>query len=305
MAIPRIAPRNKIYVRETSGRATRRRWICVWLTQAVYAGLPWLSWNGRPAVLFDLPARTFHVFGLVLWPQDLIYLTGVLIFCAVLLFLLSALAGRVWCSLGCPHSVYTEIFMWIEHRIEGSRAARMRRDAEPLRPQNLARKCVKHAAWIAVSLWIGATLVAYFTPVHLLMQQIGSFTLGPWQIFWILAYAALAYVNAGWMREQICQQLCAYARFQSALCDRDTFMITYDAQRGEPRARRGNRRLVSGQRGACVDCTLCVQVCPAGIDVRQGHQFACIDCGACIDACDAVMKKIGEQPGLIRYVAGG
>ena len=295
-------PREKIYTREVSGRYTSWRWACVWLTQLVYYGLPWLSWNGRPAVLFDLAGRKFYIFGLVFWPQDFVYLAAALILGACLLFLLSAVGGRVWCSFGCPHTVYTEIFMWIERRIEGNRSARIRLDKQPACAAKLARKTAKHAAWIALSLWTGITLVAWFTPVRTLMQELATLSLGPWQAFWMLFYAGFAYMNAGWMREQICQYLCAYARFQSVMFDRDTLVITYDESRGEPRGARRTWRAGAGPAlGGCIDCKLCVQVCPAGIDIRDGFQFSCIDCAACIDACDSVMDKIGAARGLVRY----
>ena len=302
--IPAVAPREKIHAREVSGRFTRLRWLCVWLTQIVYYGLPWLMWNGRPAVLFDLAARKFTLFGIVLWPQDFIYLAAMLMICACLLFLLSAIAGRVWCSLACPHTVYTEIFMWIEHKIEGNRSARIRLDKQPLSPGKLLRKTVKHTAWIAVALWTGITLVAYFTPMRTLLLEIARLEIGPWQTFWMLFYSGFAYMNAGWMREQICQYLCAYARFQSVMFDRDTLLIAYDETRGEPRGVRRTWRAGAGPKlGDCIDCRLCVQVCPAGIDIRKGLQFECIDCAACVDACDGVMEKVGARRGLIRYAS--
>ncbi|HJV82324.1 cytochrome c oxidase accessory protein CcoG [Noviherbaspirillum sp.] len=296
------APRKKIYTREVSGRYASWRWACVWLTQLVYYGLPWLSWNGRPAVLFDLAARKFFVFGLVLWPQDFIYLAGVLILCAALLFLLSAVAGRVWCSFACPHTVYAEIFMWIERKIEGSRSARIRLDKQAISFDKIAKKSLKHLAWTAVALWTGITLVGYFTPMPVLLSGLARFTLTPWQAFWILFYAAFAYLNAGWLREQICKHMCAYARFQSVMFDKDTLLITYDAARGEPRGVRRNwRRGAANSLGDCIDCSLCLQVCPTGSDIRKGLPFECIDCASCIDACDSVMDKIGAPRGLIRY----
>lgn len=295
-------PREKIYTREVHGRYTTWRWSCVWLTQLVYYGLPWLTWNGRPAVLFDLAARKFTIFGIVLWPQDFIYLAGTLILCACLLFLLSAIGGRVWCSFACPHTVYTEIFSWIEYRIEGNRSARIRLDKQPATLSKICRKGAKHAAWIVVSLWTGITLVAYFTPIRILLHETATFSLGPWQAFWMLFYSGFAYMNAGWMREQICQYLCAYARFQSVMFDKDTLIVTYDESRGEPRGVRRTWRAGAGPvLGDCIDCKLCVQVCPAGIDIRNGLQYACIDCAACIDACDSVMDKIGAARGLVRY----
>jgi cytochrome c oxidase accessory protein FixG len=296
-------PRKNIVAREVSGRYTAWRWRCICLTQLVYFGLPWIEWNGRPAVLFDLGAPRFYLFGLVLWPQDLIYLAGLLILCAVLLFLLSAVAGRVWCSIGCPHTAYTEIFAWIEHRIEGRRSARLLRARQPLSAAHCARLAAKHLAWIAVALWTGITLVAYFVPVRLLLQDLAAFSLGHWATFWFLSYALLTYLSAGWMREQVCQHLCAYARFQSAMADDDTLLITYDRSRGEPRGARRSGRAAPSVQGACIDCSLCAQVCPAGIDVRSGSQYACIDCAACIDACDTVMDKTGAPRGLVRYAS--
>ncbi|WP_460837356.1 cytochrome c oxidase accessory protein CcoG [Noviherbaspirillum agri] len=294
----------KIYAREARGPYTNWRWATVWLTQLVYFGLPWLSWNGRPAVLFDLAVRKFHVFGLVLWPQDFIYLAGLLMLCAGLLFLSSALAGRVWCGFACPHTVYTGIFMWIEHRIEGNRSARIRLDKQAWSLAKAAKKAGKHVAWIIVSLWIGITLVAYFTPVRTLLREIATLSLGPWQLFWILCYGGLAYLNAGWMREQFCKHICAYARFQSVMFDRDTLLISYDPARGEPRGvRRTWRRGAGPVLGDCIDCSVCVQVCPTGIDIRNGLQYECIDCAACVDACDAVMYKIGKPRGLVRYTS--
>ncbi len=296
------APRHKLYAREAQGRHTRWRWACVWLTQLVYYGLPWLGWNGRPAVLFDLAARKFTVFGLVLWPQDFIFLAGLLALCAGLLFLASAVAGRVWCAFACPHTVYSAMFMWIENRIEGNRAARMRLDAQPLSRSGAAKKIVKHGAWLLLAAWTGITLVGYFTPIRVVLDELMAFSLGPWESFWICLYGGLAYLNAGWMREQFCKYICAYARFQSAMFDRDTLVIRYDRLRGEPRGlRRKHRDPNVAPQGDCVDCTICVQVCPTGIDIRNGFQYECIDCAACIDACDAVMDKLGMARGLIGY----
>ncbi|HCY62923.1 MAG TPA: cytochrome c oxidase accessory protein CcoG [Oxalobacteraceae bacterium] len=297
--------REKIHARAVSGHHTAWRHACVWLTQIVYFGLPWLQWHDRPAVLFDLATRKFAIFGIVLWPQDLVYLAGLLILCALLLFFLSALAGRVWCSFACPHTVYTEIFMWVEQRIEGSRSARMQLDRLPWSLSKLRKKAIKHALWIAIALWTGITFVAYFTPIRTLLAEIVAMALGPWQIFWMAFYAGLTYLNAGWMREQVCKHMCAYARFQSVMFDPDTLLITYDRERGEPRGPlRKNRHPQAPRQGDCVDCTLCLQVCPVGIDIRDGLQYECLDCAACIDACDAVMDKLGRPRGLIRYSTG-
>jgi cytochrome c oxidase accessory protein FixG len=290
------APREEIYPRETTGRYASLRWICVWLTQLAFYGLPWLSWNGRQAMLFDLGARKFYIFGLVLWPQDFIYLAALLILCACLLFLVTAIAGRVWCGFTCPQTVYTEIFLWIERKIEGPRSARMRLAKEKWGASKLTRKTAKHLAWGAVALWTGYTFVGYFTPIKSLAQEALHLSFGPWEWFWVMFYSFATYGNAGWMREQVCKYMCPYARFQSSMFDRDTLIITYDAKRGEPRG-----PLSSKDAGSCIDCSMCVQVCPTGIDIRKGLQYECIGCAACVDACNGVMDKIKQPRGLIRY----
>ncbi|MDF3036683.1 MAG: putative ferredoxin [Paucimonas sp.] len=295
------AAREEIYPREISGRYASLRWFCVWATQLVFYGLPWLQWNDRQAVLFDLAARKFYIFGLVLWPQDFIYLAVLLVICAYLLFLATAVAGRVWCGFACPQTVYTEIFMWIERRIEGSRSARMRLDKQPASLSKLAKKTAKHAAWGGVALWTGFTFVGYFTPIELLSREIATAALGGWEIFWILFYALATYGNAGWLREQVCKYMCPYARFQSSMFDKDTLIITYDRERGEPRGALRRTPVKGPELGDCIDCTMCVQVCPTGIDIRNGLQYECIGCAACVDACNSVMDKVGFERGLIRY----
>jgi cytochrome c oxidase accessory protein FixG len=295
--IKMYAAREEIYPREAKGRYARLRWACVWITQLVFYGIPWLTWNGRQAILFDLGARKFYIFGMVLWPQDFIFLAALLIIAAYLLFLVTAVAGRVWCGFACPQTVYTEIFMWIERKIEGARSARIRLDRQPWTLDKLSRKSAKHLAWGAVALWTGFTFVGYFSPVRTLLQSIASLSLGPWEWFWIGFYAFATYGNAGWMREQVCKYMCPYARFQSAMFDKDTLIVTYDRERGEPRGAQTKAK----DKGDCIDCTMCVQVCPTGIDIRNGLQYECIGCAACVDACNTVMEKIDLPAGLIRY----
>ncbi|PRD66554.1 cytochrome c oxidase accessory protein CcoG [Malikia granosa] len=293
---------KKIYARSVKGLFNTWRWALVWITQIVFYGLPWLVWNNRQAVLFDLEARRFYLFGLVLYPQDFIYLTGLLVIAALALFLFTAVAGRLWCGYACPQTVYTEIFMWIEKVIEGDRSARMRLDDGELSRNKFGRKALKHAAWVLFALWTGVTFVGYFTPIKVLVDEILSLGLGPWETFWVLFYGFATYGNAGWMREQVCKYMCPYARFQSAMFDRDTMIVTYDEKRGEPRGPR--KKSADPQAlglGSCIDCTLCVQVCPTGIDIRKGLQYECIGCGACVDACDDVMDKVGYPRGLIKY----
>jgi cytochrome c oxidase accessory protein FixG len=294
--------RRTIHPRAVHGWFAGWRWALVWATQVVFYGGPWLTWNGRQAVLFDLAARKFYLFGLVLWPQDIIYLTALLVVAALSLFLFTTVAGRLWCGYACPQTVYTEIFMWIERRVEGDRQARLRLDREPWGARKSALKAAKHGAWIVLALWTGFTFVGYFTPIRTLVAEVTTLGLGPWETFWVLFYGFATYGNAGWMREQVCTYMCPYARFQSAMFDRDTLIITYDARRGEPRgsrSRSANHR-AAGQ-GDCVDCGICVQVCPTGIDIRKGLQYECIGCAACIDGCNRVMDKMGYARGLIRY----
>jgi cytochrome c oxidase accessory protein FixG len=300
--IQMYAAREEIYPREIQGRYASLRWFFVWVTQLLFYGLPWLNWNDRQAVLFDLGARKFYIFGIVLWPQDFIYLAALLIISAYSLFLFTAIFGRVWCGFACPQTVYTEIFMWIERKIEGSRSARMRLDRQPASVAKFWRKFAKHLSWGAVALWTGFTFVGYFTPVHILAAEVMSLDQGSWEWFWVWFYSFATYGNAGWMREQVCKYMCPYARFQSAMFDKDSLIITYDQARGEPRgARNKSEQEAASVLGDCIDCSMCVQVCPTGIDIRKGLQYECIGCAACVDACNSVMDKIGAARGLIRY----
>ncbi|MFN4005221.1 MAG: cytochrome c oxidase accessory protein CcoG [Hylemonella sp.] len=293
---------KKIYPRSVTGLFARWRWVFVWLTQIVFYGLPWLEWGQRQAVLFDLGARRFYVFGLVLYPQDFIYLTGLLVISALSLFLFTAVAGRLWCGYACPQTVYTEIFLWIERQFEGDRSARIRLDEGPWNANKILRKGGKQIAWIAVALWTGFTFVGYFTPIRELGQAFLEWRLSGWETFWVFFYGFATYGNAGYMREQVCKYMCPYARFQSAMFDKDTLIVSYDAERGEPRGARSRKADPAALGlGACVDCSLCVQVCPTGIDIRKGLQYECIGCGACADVCDTVMDKMGYPRGLVRY----
>jgi len=294
--------RRKIYPRAVSGWFAGWRWAMVWLTQLVFYGLPWLQWGSRPAVLFDLEARRFYLFGIVLYPQDFIYLTGLLVISALGLFLFTAVAGRLWCGYACPQTVYTEIFMWIERRIEGDRAQRMKLDRAPMSASKFGRKAAKHLLWVAVALWTGISFVGYFTPIRELLGSLLALSTGPWETFWVLFYGFATWGNAGFMREQVCKYMCPYARFQSAMFDKDTMIITYDPERGEPRGPRSRKADPKALgMGDCVDCEICVHVCPTGIDIRKGLQYECIGCAACIDGCNQVMDRMGYPRGLIRY----
>ena len=296
------AAADKIYPRSTFGFFTKWRWVMIWLTQIVFYGIPWLEWGQRQALLFDLEARRFYIFKLVLYPQDLIYLTAILIISALSLFLFTAVAGRLWCGYTCPQTVYTEIFLWIESKIEGDRAARMKLDDGPMSAKKLMKKGGKHTAWILFAMWTGFTFVGYFSPIRELGGAVVNLGLGPWETFWICFYGFATYGNAGFMREQVCKYMCPYARFQSAMFDDDTLIVTYDEKRGEPRGKASLKAdMDKNQQGACIDCSLCVQVCPTGIDIRKGLQYECIGCGACADVCDTVMDKMGYARGLVKY----
>ncbi len=296
--------RKKIYPRSVTGRFATWRVALVIATQVVFYGLPWLYWNDRQAVLFDLTARKFYIFGLVFWPQDVIYLTVLLILSALSLFLFTAVAGRLWCGYACPQTVYTEIFLWIERKIEGERQARMRLDAAPPSLEKVVKKTLKHTAWIALAVWTGYTFVGYFEPIRDLGARAFQWDLGGWEVFWIVFYALATYGNAGWMREQVCKYMCPYARFQSVMFDHDTLVIAYDGERGDPRGSRSRKvDAKAAGLGDCIDCSICVQVCPTGIDIRKGLQYECIGCAACIDGCDQVMDKMGYPRGLIRYAS--
>jgi cytochrome c oxidase accessory protein FixG len=296
------AAAEKIYPRSTFGLFTKWRWVMIWLTQIVFYGIPWIEWGSRQALLFDLEAKRFYIFNLVLYPQDLIYLTAILIISALSLFLFTAIAGRLWCGYTCPQTVYTEIFLWIEAKIEGDRAARMKLDDAGMSSKKLVKKATKHFVWIAFALWTGFTFVGYFTPIRELSTAVVNMGLGPWETFWIGFYGFATYGNAGFMREQVCKYMCPYARFQSAMFDDDTLIVTYDEARGEPRGSRSRKADLTNQKlGSCIDCSMCVQVCPTGIDIRKGLQYECIGCGACADVCDTVMDKMGYERGLVKY----
>ena len=346
---------RKVYPRDVSGPLNRLRVAAVFWLLGMFYLFPWLSWDGRQAVLFDLPARKFHVFAITFWPQDFLFLAMLLMIAALALFFFTALAGRLWCGYACPQTVWTEVFLWMESAIEGDRHKRMKLDAGPWTREKLLRKGGKHVVWLLFALWTGFTFVGFFTPIRELAARAWPYQWGGWESFWVFFYALATWGNAGFLREQVCKYMCPYARFQSAMFDRNTLIIAYDPMRGEPRGprKRGLGSVLERARGLlsketaydyvfragkhpsaasqaahakgtitwdgdlgdvaplpkfapeelgdCIDCTICVQVCPTGIDIRNGLQYECIACGACIDACDAVMEKVGYPKGLIRY----
>jgi cytochrome c oxidase accessory protein FixG len=293
---------KKIYPRAVTGLFARWRWGLVFFTQVLFYGLPWLQWGQRQAMLFDLGARRFYIFGYVLYPQDFIYLTGLLVISALSLFLFTAVAGRLWCGFACPQTVYTEMFLWIERKVEGDRNARMRLDGSAMSIEKLVKKWFKHILWGSLALWTGFSFVGYFTPIRELGLEFLQTRMGSWEVFWVFFYGLATYGNAGFLREQVCKYMCPYARFQSAMFDRDTLIVSYDATRGEPRGSRSRKADPAAlSLGACIDCDLCVHVCPTGIDIRKGLQYECIGCGGCVDVCNTVMDKMNYPRGLIRF----
>ena len=298
-----FAKREKIYPREVHGLYATLRNTSVIGLLAIYFVLPWVAWDGRQAVLFDLPARKFYIFSLTFWPQDFLNLAFLLIIAALSLFFFTALAGRLWCGYACPQTVWTELFIWVERLLEGNRSQQIRLDKLPRWNRERVRaKLLKHAVWLVIAWYTGFTFLAYFRPAGDLLADMMVFNLGPWETFWLFFYTLATYGNAGWMREQVCMYMCPYARFQSAMFDNDTLVVSYDIQRGEPRGSRQASEDYKGKGlGDCIDCRICVQVCPTGIDIRNGLQYQCIGCCACIDACDDVMDKMQYPKGLIRY----
>jgi cytochrome c oxidase accessory protein FixG len=295
---------EKVYPRETAGRFQSFRTVSMFALLGLYYILPWIPWGERQAVLFDLPARKFHIFFLTFWPQDFFFLTLLLILAGLSLFFFTAIAGRVWCGFACPQTVWTEAFVRMERWVEGSRAKQMKLTQAPWTFDKVRKRVTKQVLWITFALFTGLTFVGYFQPVKELFPAFFSFELGGWALFWVIFYGFATYGNAGFMREQVCKYMCPYARFQSAMFDKDTLIVAYDEQRGEPRSR-GKRRkddeTEKAPKGDCIDCGICVQVCPTGIDIRDGLQYECIACAACIDGCDEVMKRVGLPVGLIKY----
>ncbi|BDM66179.1 cytochrome c oxidase accessory protein CcoG [Shewanella sp. NFH-SH190041] len=298
----RFNPRNSIYVRAVDGVWTRLRRKMGWVAMLFFLLLPWLSWHNRQAVWFNLVEQKFHIGGLVIWPQDLTLLAAVFMIAAFGLFFITTYLGRVWCGYTCPQTVWTFIFIWVEEKIEGARNKRIKLDQMPWDSNKVIRKSSKHILWLLISLLTSLTFVSYFVPAKQLYLDFFSLNASGAVYFWVCFFTLATYGNAGWMREIMCIHMCPYARFQSSMFDRNTYIVGYDTVRGETRGPR-SRKADPAQLGLgdCIDCDLCVQVCPTGIDIRNGLQYECINCGACIDACDQTMTRMGYQNGLISY----
>ncbi len=295
---------NLIHTRSFTGLFRTLRVSGAAVLFLAFFGTVWLNWSGRQAVLWDLAESKFHIFGATFWPQDFILLSALLIICAFGLFAITVFAGRVWCGYTCPQSSFTWLFMWCEKVTEGERNQRIKLQAAPWSLNKLARRSAKHALWLGISVLTGLTFVGYFTPIRPLAAELLTWQMGGVSLFWVLFFTAATYINAGWLREAVCMHMCPYARFQSVMFDKDTLTISYDAARGEsrgPRKREANPAQVG--LGDCIDCQLCVQVCPTGIDIRDGLQMECIGCAACIDACDSIMDKMGYPRGLVSYTS--
>ncbi|WP_439650217.1 RdxA/RdxB/FixG family protein, partial [Isoalcanivorax beigongshangi] len=322
------ARREHIQIRHIKGYFQVVRDLMMTATMALYFVLPWINYRGSQSVLFDLPNRRFDIFGFSFWPQDFLFLAWALMLAAFALFFFTVLAGRVFCGYVCPQTNWTRLFTQIERWCEGDRHQRMRRSREGLTFDTAVRRTAKHSLWLAVGVATGVTFVGYFYPIRELVPDLVAFDANGWAVFWIGMFTVATYGNAGFMREQVCLYMCPYARFQSVMFDEDTLIVSYDEARGEPRGKGLHRKTAApdvpapatavplatdamaattakaaqkASQGDCIDCELCVQVCPTGIDIREGLQLGCITCAACIDACDEVMEKVNRPKGLIRY----
>jgi cytochrome c oxidase accessory protein FixG len=304
---PSYSARNRIYVRKVKGAFESFRRLFGFIFLGMFAIAPWIQYEGQQAILFDLAAQRFNIFAMTLWPQDLTIVAYILIVSAFALFFITTFAGRVWCGFMCPQTTWTYIYIWFEDKFEGARNKRIKLDQRKMDADKFMRKTAKHTAWVAVALLTSLTFVGYFVPIDELFIGFFTFDVGFWAGFWVIFFTVCTYGNAGYMREVMCTHMCPYARFQSAMFDKDTFTVAYNAERGEKRGPRSRKipqqDLAEKGLGDCVDCNLCVQVCPTGIDIRNGLQYECINCGACVDACNGVMEKMGYDKGLISFTS--
>jgi len=294
--------REKIFTRRIEGFYQNIRLFTGWPLLLGYFLTPWISVNGHQAILFDLPERKFHIFWLTFWPQDFGLLAWALMISAFGLFFVTNLLGRVWCGYSCPQTVWTAIFMWAEQFAEGDRNQRIRLEKAPWTFDKIYKRTLKHGIWVGFALLTGVTFVSYFYGIYDLLGDALQFELPLVSIFWCSFFTIATYLNAGWLREQVCLHMCPYARFQSSMFDADTLIVSYDPARGEdrgPRKRKDNPAEIG--LGDCIDCQMCVQVCPTGIDIRDGLQYECINCALCVDACNSIMDKMEYERGLISY----
>ncbi len=303
--LPLYAPRVKVFPKKVSGTIRRAKWAILIVLLGIYYFAPWLRWDRGPgapdqAFLIDMPNRRAYFMWIEIWPQEVYYLAGLLLIGAFGLFLATALLGRVWCGFTCPQTVWTDLFMWVERLVEGDRGARIRLDKGPWTLEKIARRSAKHLLWLFISVLTGGAWIMYFNDAPTLVQDIIHFEVTPAVLFFIGLFASTTYLLAGFAREQVCTFMCPWPRFQSAMFDEDSLIVTYEAWRGEPRGPMRKGESMEG-RGDCVACNQCVAVCPTGIDIRDGNQLECIGCGLCMDACNAVMAKVGRPANLIAY----
>jgi cytochrome c oxidase accessory protein FixG len=306
---PLYAARRKIYPQSVSGTYRRLKWIVLLVTLGIYYGLPFVRWDRGPnapdqAVLVDLPGRRFYFFFIELWPQEVYYFTGLLVLAALTLFLMNAVAGRIWCGHLCPQTVWTDLFQAVERLVEGDRREHIQRDNGPWTAERLARAAVKHFLWLMIAWWTGGAWVLYFADAPTLVWDLATFQAPLIAYMWIGILTLTTYAFAGLMREQVCLYMCPWPRIQAALTDEHALNVTYRYDRGEPRNSLKKSlalRELGETVGDCIDCLQCVHVCPTGVDIRGGANLGCIQCGLCIDACDAVMAKIGRPARLIAY----
>lgn len=299
---------QSIYVREQKGVYQSYRRLLSWLLMITFISIPFLQYQNQQAVLFDVGKQQFRIFSLTFWPQDFVLLAGILMLAAFALFFVTTWLGRVWCGYICPQTIWTLAYVWIEHRVEGKRNQRKALDKSSWNLDKLKKKILKHSIWLLMSFLTATTFISYFIPVQSLYANLLSFNWTGLITFWVLFFTLCTYGNAGWLREKVCIDMCPYARFQSAMFDRNTLLVAYDVQRGESR---GARKLKDNAQqlkqdqglGDCVDCNLCVEVCPTGIDIRNGMQYECINCALCIDACDETMTRFNYEKGLISYTS--
>lgn len=300
---------KKIYPQGVSGTFRRIKWTLLILCLGVYYFLPFVRWDRGPhlpnqAVLVDMPARRFYFFFIEIWPQEVYYLTGLLILAALTLFLMNAVAGRIWCGYLCPQTVWTDLYLQVERFIEGDRRARMQRDASPWSPKTWGLKLTKHFIWVMIAWWTGGAWVLYFSDAPTLVRDLATLQAPFVAYLWIGILTFTTYALAGFMREQVCLYMCPWPRIQAALTDADALNVSYRYDRGDPRmsVKQAARAKAAGEpAGDCIDCHQCVAVCPTGVDIRDGAQLGCIQCGLCIDACDSVMAKVSRPTGLIGY----
>ena len=304
-AQPIYASRIKVYPKSVDGKFRRLKWAVLTFCLGLYYFAPWIRWDRGPgaphqALLIDLPGRRAYFFFIEIWPQEVYFLAGLMIFGAVALFLVSSLFGRLWCGYACPQTVWTDLFMWVERLIEGDRNARMKLDKQPWTAGKFLRKAAKHTVWLLIAAATGGAWIMYYVDAPTAVRSIFTGTATTEVYFFIGLFTATTYLLAGWAREQVCTYMCPWPRFQAAMFDENTLTVTYEAWRGEPRGSHKTGDSWEG-RGDCVDCRQCVAVCPTGIDIRDGQQLECIGCGLCIDACNGVMAKVERPLGLIAF----